>query len=70
MELDFSAKGKVIITMLNCIEEMLEELPEDMAGIAATPAANHLFQVNEEAEKLSAQQAEFFHHNVAKLLFL
>ena len=70
MEFNFSIPGKVIITMVNYIEEMLDELPEDMSGTAITPAANHLFYVDEKAEKLSTEKAEFFHHNVAKLLFL
>jgi hypothetical protein len=37
---------------------------------AATPAANHLFQVNDDAKKLDEETAQLFHHNVAKLLFL
>jgi hypothetical protein len=48
----------------------LEELPEDMSGEAATPAANHLFQVNEDAVKLDEESAPLYHHKVAKLLFL
>ena len=70
MEIDFSKEGKVVITMINYIEEMLEELPDDMAGTAATPAANHLFDVQENGTKLDQQKSDFFHHNVAKLLFL
>ena len=41
-----------------------------MSGTAATPAASHLFEVNENGIKLSIQQSDFFHHNVAKLFFL
>ena len=42
-----------------------------MDGESATPAANHLFQVNElGAEPLGNEKATMFHHNVAKLLFL
>jgi hypothetical protein len=33
--------------MMDSIKGMLDELPEDMAGEAAAPAANHLFEVNE-----------------------
>ena len=32
MEFDFSTKGKVIITLLHYIEEMLDDLPEEMRG--------------------------------------
>ena len=43
-----------------------------MDGEAATPASNHLFEVNEKSAdmQLDATTADFFHHNVAKLLFL
>jgi hypothetical protein len=41
-----------------------------MKGVAATPAANHLFNVNEDGEKLDEETAQLFHHLVAKLLFL
>ena len=71
MTLDFNIDGKVQIKMVDYIEEMLKELPPDMDGEAATPAPNHLFEVNtKDAKMLSKQQADFFYHNVAKLLFL
>jgi hypothetical protein len=40
------------------------------AGSAKTPAANHLFDTNDKAEKLDEDKAEIFHHLVAKLLYL
>ena len=72
MVLDFSTPGKVKFSMVDYIKEMLDELPEDMAGEAATPAANHLFEVNEATSEmlLDEQHADMFHHNTAKLLFL
>jgi hypothetical protein len=48
MTLDYSVEGKVKILMKKYIEEMLEELPDDMNGKTATPAANHLFTVSEQ----------------------
>jgi hypothetical protein len=48
----------------------LKELPADMFGTVRTPAASHLFDVNDDTEKLNAELSDFFHHNVAKLLFL
>jgi hypothetical protein len=66
-----SVKEKVKITMVSYIQGMLEELPPDMAGKSVTPAATHLFQVNKDADDLlDKPTAQFFHHNVAKLLFL
>ena len=72
MTLDYSTPGTVQFSMINYIKGMLEELPDDMAGEAATPAANHLFEVNESSAEmlLDKTMADMFHHNVAKLLFL
>ena len=47
MTLDFSIDGKVQISMEEYIRNMLTELPEDMDGMATTPATEHLFKVNE-----------------------
>ena len=41
-----------------------------LEGAAGTTAANHLFDVYEEAKKLIETKALLYHHNVAKLLFL
>ena len=50
---------------------MLESLPKDMSGIAATPAGDHLFEVNNDnPTKLDEKTAQLFHHLVAKALFL
>ena len=49
---------------------MLTETPNDMLGVAATPAANHLFVVDQECKKLSTEESETFHHLIAKLLYL
>ena len=70
MTIDYSLPGKVQITMLDYIDNMLAELPDDMAGESATPAPKHLFQVNPDCQKLPTEKATMFHHNAAKLLFL
>jgi len=70
MTLDFSIDGKCKIVMKDYIEEMLEDLPSDMDGEAVTPAANHLFEVNDNPEKLDESTSQTFHHLTAKLLFL
>jgi Reverse transcriptase (RNA-dependent DNA polymerase) len=60
MTLDFSIDGKAQIRMVDYIENMLKELPPDMDGKAATPAPNHLFEVNvENPETLDKTQADF-----------
>jgi hypothetical protein len=70
MTLDYSVEGKVKVLMKKYIEEMLEELPDDMDGETATPAANHLFTVSEQPILLKEETAQMFHTNTAKLLFL
>ena len=71
MKIDFSHPGKVKFTMIDYIGEILDALPEDMRGEMATPAAAHLFDVEEETPTLlSSEDATLFHHIVAKLLYL
>ena len=41
-----------------------------MKGPCTSPAANHLFNVNENATKLDASSAIIFHHLTAQLLYL
>ena len=70
MWLDYSLDGKVQVQMFDYIDNMLEDLPEDMHGTVNSPAADHLFAVSHTATKLTQEQSDMFHHNVAKLLFL
>ena len=56
--------------MINYIGKMLENIPEDMKGESSTPAAHHLFDIAEDATKLSQADAYLFHHFVAQLLYL
>lgn len=71
MTIDYSVPDKVVmISMKDYIKSMLDALSDDMNGESATPAGNHLFQVNENGVKLDEDKAIMFHHNTAKLLFL
>ena len=70
MLLDYTTDGKVIIDMREYIKKILEELPHSFRGSSITPAANHLFDINVDCDKLEKEDAEFFHHVVAQLLFL
>jgi hypothetical protein len=70
MTLDYSEKGKVKIKMIDYVEKMLADLPPKMDGYAPTPAANHLFAVDDNQPKVDEQKAQFFHTYVAKTLFL
>ena len=65
-----SLPGKVILSMIEYIGKMLEYISEDMKGVLATPAAHHLFDIAEDATKLSQSDADLFHHFVAHLLYI
>ena len=71
MIINHTVKGKVRFSMPQYVEDLLSECPESiMKGTSTTPAANHLFQVNENADKLGVTDAVLYHHLVAKLLYL
>eukprot|EP00957_Ditylum_brightwellii_P149244 11366313-Ditylum_brightwellii.AAC.1 len=70
MKLDFTSTGKVMIDMVKYINKMLLELPPKFDDEAATPAANHLFTINNQAENLDKEKAHLAYHNIAKLIFL
>jgi hypothetical protein len=71
MTLDFSVPGQVTVTMIDYIKMICMDLPKDMVGKAATPAANHLFRVDDEdAAPLDKDRADVFVHLTMQLLFL
>jgi hypothetical protein len=70
MTLDYSETGKVKFVMDDYVKNLIDNAPDDMTGTAATPGANHLFNVNDEAEKLSPEKLDKYHQMTAKLLYL
>jgi hypothetical protein len=74
MTLDYSIPGKVKLLMKDSIIKMLEDFPyKDQLHLikpVSTPAAEHLFEVNDKATKLVRNMADGFHTAVAKGLFL
>ena len=71
MTIDYTTPGKVVFRMEDYIDRLIKECPEGLLkGNPTSPAANHLFEINTECEKLSLAQADEFHHLVAKLLYL
>jgi hypothetical protein len=55
MRIYYYRPGKVDITMIPYIENMLAELPEGMEGTSATLVGSHLLTINNEAPKLSTE---------------
>ena len=71
MVFDFNKAGEVTICMSAYISMILHDIPIDMKGNARTPAANHLFTVNNtNPEKLTTIDADIFVRIVMQLLYL
>ena len=72
MQLNFSVPGKVKLTMVPYVKAMLAKFYEhdSTSTMAKTPAALHLFQINDKVTPLSDNAAAIFHTFVAKALFL
>ena len=71
MTLDFRTKGEVQINMEHYIDMMRQDAPEDMKGTATTPAAPHLFKVNnKDPQLLGPEKKKIFVHLVMQGLYL
>ncbi len=69
MTFDYAFKREVQINMCKYLSKVIEDFPEEIMGVSATPAADHLFKVREDGRKLSKEQVDVFHHIVYQLLF-
>ena len=70
MTIDFSEKNRVMFTMYDYINDILDAVPPDMEGTSISPAGDHLFKINHNGVRLSESRKSIFHHHVAQLLFL
>jgi hypothetical protein len=68
MTLDFSAPGRVKVSMEGYVETLLNDY--GVTGIAESPATNKLFSVDDKSPKLADDQSEKFHTFACKLLYL
>ena len=50
MNIDFSEKGKLQVSMIPYLLNVLKEFPEEMISAALSPAPNHLFKIRPENE--------------------
>ena len=69
MTIHYSLPGKVIFYMVYYIGMILYDISEDMRGKSTTPVANHIFDIAEDATKLSLTNVDIFHHFVAQILY-
>jgi hypothetical protein len=68
MRFDFSTPGKVVVSMTDYMEKLVDEFPFPIVKTANTPAADDLFAESDGAV-LDKHRAEVFHTWVAKGLF-
>ena len=68
MVFDLATPGKVKVSMMGFVDEMLKE--HGVTGKARTPATEGLFDVRPDIESVTEQQRVIFHRCVAKLLYL
>ena len=70
MNFDFrQPEDGVKITMSGFVDEFLNDMDKPIPGIAKTPAGRDLFTTGD-SESVTAEQKEFFHSTVARLLYL
>ena len=74
MDLDYSEKGSVKVSMVRHTGTVLLGFPEKVTGSVASPAQDHLFKVRDESDPdyrpLTEDLAQSFHHTTAQLLFM
>ena len=72
MTIDYRVKGQVTFSMVAYIEEIIRLFSkyDDTTKTASTPAAEHIFRVNNDSPKLPKERLTIFHHFVAKCLFV
>ena len=68
MTIDFSVKGKVIVSMKDYMCKLVDEFPFKISGTEETPAAEDLLSEGT-GPKLDKEKAKIFHTWVAKALF-
>ena len=70
MTLDFTTRKKLKIILKDYIENMFDACSFPVEATATSPTPNHLFQVNEQCDKLDKDKKAEFHTVVTKCLFL
>ena len=74
MDLDYTEKGSVKVSMVRYIGKVLRGFPEKVTGSAASLAQDHLFKVRDELDPdyrpLTEDLAQSFHHTTAQLFFM
>ena len=72
MNLDYSVKDQVNITMLDYINEIpewIDKVEPKASGTKSSTASLNMFLVDDDCEKLGKEKAETFNKIVANMLF-
>ena len=68
--INYLIAGKVLFTMFNNLQDVTVECAEDLKNSCSYyPGNNQLFKVVEDSPRLPPEDADLFHHHVARLLF-
>ena len=70
MNMDFTERGTVKVSMTGYIDETVYELPEYFTTPVVSPAAEHIFKINTSGNNLIEDNTILFHRIVAKMLFV
>ena len=72
MTMYYTVSGISIISMLECIDEILtefEKMDPSNSGTKSSAALENLFKVDKDCEKISTYKSKRFHNLVAKTLY-
>ena len=61
---------KLTIDMRDQIKEIIDDFPEEISGQVSSPAAKHLYDIDETKDVLDDVKRDIFHSTTAKLLYL
>jgi len=70
MDVQFTNEGTVKIMMSEYLQEAFDLFPEDVSKIVNSPAADHLFDINPDCERLTEDKRKLLHSITAKLLYV
>ncbi len=72
MIFDFLAKGKVMVTMMEYIKNIIKDFPEEITGTKMSPAVDRMFTVRDPslAKMLPEEQAMVFYCATARIMIL
>ncbi len=72
MDMEFNEDGKLDVSMITYLKNMIADFPEVIRLGAAMAASDHLFQIRDDKEAvvLAEEQALAFYPSVAQLLFM